>query len=115
MLSTFKRHPVLATAFAVSVLMLIAFSGSFIWRLAYWQMHAREEVQAWMTVGYVGHSWGIKPALIDEQAGLPLPEKGHPYTLQEIADQRGVPVEDIIARVNEAVAAIRSHQGIDQP
>lgn len=59
-----------------------------------------------MTVGYVGHSWGIDPRQIDLIAGLPLPD-GHPLTLSEIAARDGAPVSEVIARVEAAVAQLK--------
>ena len=115
MRSTFRRHPFLAGAFSLALLIMLVFAASFAWRLAYWQMHAEVQVQPWMTIGYVGHSWGLKPTLIDETAQLPLPVNGHPYTLQEIADQRGVPVSSVIADVEAAVAKLKAEQGNSGP
>ena len=115
MLTTFRRHPVLASAFLLATLVMLAFAGSFAVRLVYWQIHAEEDVQAWMTVGYVGHSWGIKPLLIDETAGLPPPVDGHPLTLQEIADQRGVPVSAIISEVEAALEKLQARVAEPRP
>ena len=52
---------------------------------------------------------------IDRIAGLPLPQ-GHPLTLQEIARERGVPVAEIIAGVEAAVAKLqaRNAEGTDR-
>jgi hypothetical protein len=71
--------------------------------IIYWATHENEPVQGWMTVSYVGRSWGLVPREIDRLAGLPLPQ-GHPLTLAEIASGRGVPVAEIIGEVEEAVA-----------
>jgi hypothetical protein len=64
----------------------------------------REAVRPWMTVGIVAHSWDLDPRAVDAHAGLPLPVNGRPFTVQEIADQRGVPVSEIIALVEKTVA-----------
>jgi hypothetical protein len=62
-----------------------------------------------MTVGYVGRSWGLDPRELDAVAGLPLPEeRGHPLTLAEIARNRGVPVAEVIADVEAAIATMRA-------
>ena len=34
------------------------------------------EIAPWMTVGYIGRSWGLDPVEIDTRAGLPLPVRG---------------------------------------
>ena len=111
MLLALRRHPWLTAAFVV-------FTALALWLLVETFDHARgwrgapeEEVRPWMTVGYVGRSWNLDPRAIDGVAGLPLPvEAGRPLTLQEIANQRGVPVEDIIVLVEEAIRTLREEE-----
>ena len=116
MLLALRRHPWLTAAFLV-------FAALALWLLVETLDHARgwhgapeEEVRPWMTVGYVGRSWDINPRTIDGVAGLPLPEEaGRPLTLQEIADRRGVPVEEIIVLVEEAIRTLREEERGDGP
>ena len=110
-----RRHPWLTAAFLV-------FTALALWLLAETFNHARgwhgapeEEVRPWMTVGYVGRSWDLDPRAIDGVAGLPLPEEaGRPLTLQEIADRRGVPVEEIIVLVEEAIHTLRDEERAEE-
>lgn len=111
MLLALRRHPWLTAAFFL-------FTALALWLLVETFDHARgwhgapeEEVRPWMTVGYVGRSWELDPRAIDGVAGLPLPEEaGRPLTLQEIADRRGVPVEDIVVLVEEAIRTLREEE-----
>lgn len=111
MLIALRRHPWLTAAFLV-------FTALALWLLVETLDHARgwhgapeEEVRPWMTVGYVARSWDLDPRAIDGVAGLPLPEEaGRPLTLQEIAGQRGVPVEEIIILVEEAIRTLRDEE-----
>jgi hypothetical protein len=61
-----------------------------------------------MTVGCIGRSWNLSPRAIDAVAGLPPPVEGRPFTLAEIARDRGVPVEAAIAEVEAALAELRA-------
>jgi hypothetical protein len=79
----------------------------------YWSQHKQESVRPWMTIGYIGKSWDLPPRVIDETAGLPLPVDGRPFTIQEIADQRGVPPAEIIAQVEQAIAKLKAEQKYD--
>ena len=110
MRGTVKRlwanHPRLLLAFLLASTLAMFFAGRLIVSAVYWADHRQEAVQAWMTVGYIGRSWGLNPREIDAAAGLPAPA-GHPLTLDEIARQRGVPVADVVAQVEAAVAALR--------
>ncbi|MBK6869888.1 MAG: hypothetical protein IPJ14_04310 [Kineosporiaceae bacterium] len=94
-------------AVAVTSLLAVLFAVRLVAGAVYWSHHRQEQIKPWMTVGYVGHSWGVDPRAIDEVAGLPMPS-GHPLTLQEIADQRGIPVGTVIRQVEVALTTVKS-------
>ena len=110
MFGVFRRHPVLVTVLVASLLLALFFAGRFALRAVYFAQHREEPVAGWMTVGYVGRSWGLDPREIDARAGLPLPENGRPFTLEEIARDRGVPVAEVVAEVEAALAALRAER-----
>jgi hypothetical protein len=103
-----RVRPILTSVFLLACAVTIFFAGATVYRAVYWSMHREQPVSAWMTVGYVGRSWGLDPRALDARAGLPQPEeRGHPQTLAEIARNRGVPVETVIAEVEVAIEALR--------
>ena len=116
MLLALRRHPWLTAAF-------LLFTALALWLLVEtfdharsWQGAPEEVVRPWMTVGYVGRSWDLNPRAIEGVAGLPLPEEaGRPLTLQEIADRRGVSVEEIIVLVEEAIRTLREEERRGEP
>lgn len=99
-----RGHPGALTGFVLAALVTLFFTGRFVVSAVYWHIHQREPVQAWMTIGYVAHSWGLRAPDIDAAAGLPNPEKGHPFTISEIARQRGMSEAEIIQLVSDTVA-----------
>ena len=103
----FRRHPLLVAATVLAAVLTLFFGVRFVMGAVYWAAHREEPVQAWMTAGYVGRSWGFNPRALDREAGLPPPQ-GHPLTIAEIARQRGVPVEEVIADVEEAIARLKA-------
>jgi hypothetical protein len=103
-----RARPVLTSAFLLACAVTLVFAGFTVYRAAYWATHREQPLAAWMTVGYVGRSWGLDPREIDALAGLPIPERGHPLTLAEIAEMRGVPVEGLITEVEAAIATLRA-------
>lgn len=107
-----RRHPFLVAAFALALALSLFFSARIVVRTIYWSQHREEAVAGWMTVGYVGRSWGLDPREIDARAGLPMPENGRPFTLEQIARERGVPVAQIIALVEETVATMRAEHAL---
>lgn len=111
MISLWRRRPILTTAFLLACAATLFFTGRFVVQTIYWANHQEEPIRPWMTIGYVARSWGLEPRVLDAEAGLPLPEvKGRPQPLSEIARDRGVPVEDIIADVEAAIVTLRAQQ-----
>jgi hypothetical protein len=107
MRALFRRHPWLTSALMLAVLLTLFFAGRFAVGAVYWAQHRQDPISGWMTVGYIGRSWQLDPREIDAVAGFPLPQ-GHPLTLEEIARQRGVPVAEIIAQAEAAVAKLQA-------
>jgi hypothetical protein len=104
-----RARPILTSAFLLACGLTLFFTGFTVYRAVYWANHREQPVSAWMTVGYIGRSWGLDPRQIDAVAGLPLPEvRGHPLTLAEIARDRGVPVAEVISEVEAAIVTLRS-------
>lgn len=110
MMNMFRHHPVLSGAFLLASAVALVFAVTSVLHLLAWSGRGPEPVAPWMTVGYVARSWDLDPREIDARAGLPLPQ-GHPFTLTEIALQRGVPVSEIILQVEATVAAMVAERG----
>lgn len=113
MLQLWRQRPILVSGFVLACALTLFFLGRFTVQAIYWSNpdHHNQSVQGWMTVGYVGKSWDLDPREIDALAGLPLPEqKGRPQPLAEIAEDRGVPVQQVIADVEKAIATLRAQQ-----
>ncbi|MBK6468416.1 MAG: hypothetical protein IPL38_18605 [Rhodobacter sp.] len=115
MTGVLRRHPVLTTAFALALGLTLFFAGQFIARAVYWSnpAHLEQQVQPWMTAGYIGRSWGLDPRALVAEAGLP-PRDGRPLTLDQIAEARGVPVGTVIAEVEAALLRLRAQGAADQ-
>jgi hypothetical protein len=107
-LTLWRVRPVLTTAFLLACVVTLFFAGRLTFYTIYWATHQEEPIRSWMTVGYVARSWGLEPRQLDAEAGTPIPQvKGHPQTLEEIAQDRGVPVTEVIAEIAAAVERLR--------
>ena len=107
MRTVIRRHPVLTSALALSLALTLFFAIRFVIGAVYWSQHREEPIRGWMTVGYIAKSWDLNPRDIDTAAGFPPPQ-GHPFTLEEIARQRGIPVAEVVAQAEAAVAQLRA-------
>lgn len=105
----FRRHPYLVTALVIAGTLTMLFAVRFVAGAVYWAAHHEEPIRPWMTVGYIGRSWKLSPRAIDQEAGFPPPQ-GHPLTLNDIALQRGVPVEQIIGEAQQAISRLKARE-----
>ncbi len=109
--TAWRTRPWLTSAFVLACAVTLFFAGRLVFFTAYWATHQEMPVQPWMTVGYVARSWDLDPRALDAAAGLPLPEvKGRPQPLAEIAQDRGVPVDQVIAEVEAAIARLKARE-----
>jgi hypothetical protein len=99
---------ILGGALAVSLFFTVRLVAFWI----YWAdpAHRDQAIEPWMTPGYVAHSWGVPRELAFEALGLP-PAPGGPRSLQELAADRGVAVDDLAQELQAAIEAFRDAQG----
>jgi hypothetical protein len=113
MITLWRRHPWSMTGFLLAATVTLFFLVRFAVHAIYWSdpAHRNMTPQPWMTVGFIAQSWDLDPVVIDEKAGLPLPQEGRgPLTLQEIARQRGVPVQEIITQVEAVILTLQAQE-----
>ena len=71
------------------------------------RVEREQDIAAWMTPRYIVRSWSVPPEVILNALDLPRPPPDGPMSLAQLAAQRGVPVEQIIAEAEAAIAAFR--------
>ncbi|MDO9581828.1 MAG: hypothetical protein Q7J24_01760 [Desulfomicrobium sp.] len=113
-----RRHPVLASLFVLALILTLFFAGRFVAQVVYWSDPARQEqeVEGWMTLRYIARSWGLPPRDLYDAAGLPAPVRGTPMTLEQLAEDRGIPLPALIAEVEAAIARLTAtRDGVAAP
>lgn len=75
--------------------------------LVYWQNHADEPVEGWMTIRYVANSYRVDPKIIHDALGLPRtgPDR---RPLIRIARERGQPLDALTSAIVDAIEADRA-------
>ena len=110
MIGLARRHPILVGAFVLALALSLFLTGRIVVRTVYWAQHREEPIAGWMTIGYVGRSWGVPPREIDRRAGLPPPDGGRPLTLEQIAEDQGMPLAVVVALVEVTVAELQAER-----
>lgn len=104
------RHRWLFLGFVAAALLALLFAIRAAIFLHDWPEHADEAIEGWMTPRYVALSWDLPPAVVAGALGIPQDGSGRRVTLDELAKARGVPVEDLAAALDAAIAAYRAGQ-----
>lgn len=81
----------------------------------YWQNHADEPVEGWMTIRYVAHSYRVEPKIIHDALGLPRtgPDR---RPLIKIAREQGQPLDALTSAILAAIEADRTARpGVPAP
>lgn len=100
----------LTIAFALTLTLALVFiirAGVF---FVYWQQHQDEPIEGWMTVRYIARSYRVDPKIVHDAAGLPRtgPDR---RPLVKIASEDGRPLDEMTARILEAIRADRAARG----
>ncbi len=100
------KHWLLIAAFVAAVLGSAVFATRFVAQTIYWSMHREEPIEGWMPLRYVAHSHGVEPSLLFEALDLP-PDPWDRRPIGDIAEAQGVPVAEVRAKLEAAIAAAR--------
>lgn len=108
-LATVRRHPLLTAAFGLALAVTLFFAVRVVLFTIFWSdpAHRDQPIDGWMSPGFVSHSWHVPPEVIGQALELPPPDDRH-LSLDEIAEQRGVPVASLIDSLDAAIAEFRA-------
>lgn len=107
MKSLLRPRALLRLAFYLMLVLAFAFALRLGVGLVYWNANQARPIEAWMPVGYVARSWDVPPEVLAEALGIEsgaLPRQ----SLERIASGQGIPVSEVISRLQ---AAIDAHRG----
>lgn len=99
-----RKHPVASLLLGICLAGLAWFTFSIVRDALYWSdpAHQEQDLQPWMTPGYVGKSWDLPPPVIGEIMDV---KKGQRQpTLRHVTRHLGISMEELQSRVEAAKA-----------
>lgn len=102
------RHRWLLLGFLAAAALAILFAARAAMYMQDWPEHADEDIEGWMTPRYVALSWDVPPEVIIGALSIPRDGSGRRITLDELAKERGIPVETLAADLEAAIAGFRA-------
>jgi hypothetical protein len=103
-----EHHRPAMLALALALAFVLIFGVRLVIFTLYWSdpAHRNHPIEGWMTPGYIAHSYRIDGTMLRDALALTRADfpDGRP-TLAQIAEARGVALDDIIAEVEAALIA----------
>lgn len=108
----FAVAPVASTVFAVALIATVFFGArTVMFQYARPWIHGQDQpVAAWMTPRFIARSKDVPLDVIVETLAIERVYDGRPPTLEKIAEERGIPVQELIDAVEAEVRAFREGQ-----
>lgn len=108
-----RQRPVLSVVFLASLLAMLVFGGRMGLQAIYFAdpTHRDQVIEPWMTPRYVAMSYRVPRKVMVEALDLE-PGAGPPRSIAQIARDRDLPVDRLIAEITSAIDAhrTRSHE-----
>ncbi|MBO6725362.1 MAG: hypothetical protein JJ911_06835 [Rhizobiaceae bacterium] len=101
-----QNNRLLLIAFTVAVALTLFFAIRTAAFFIYWSNHQNVEIEGWMTIGYVAHSYRVPPPELQKAMGYD-PRQPERRPLGRIARDTGEPLPRLIARVEAAIETAR--------
>ena len=101
-----RHHPKMSFGFALALAAVLFFATGFVRHAIYWSdpAHQQQPLEGWMTPRYIANSWGVDGRELAQHLGI-SENVGERPTLQDIANQRGMPIEAILSIAQDYLAA----------
>ena len=110
-LNTRRFRWLLAAGFGAALVLTVFFGVRLTVQAIYWADPAHHDlpIQSWMPLGYVGRTWDVPRDAMIEIAGVPANDSSR-RSLETIARDEGVPLPELIARIQIGIQAYREAQ-----
>lgn len=112
-----RAAPVAVTLLAMASVVALFFSVRLTAFWIYWQdpAHRDQDIAAWMTPGYIAHSWRVPRELVIDALDAPKTGQARPLNLEDLSLLLGIPVDQLIARAEAAIGEFRAGESPTQP
>jgi hypothetical protein len=103
-----RLHRILRTGFVLAFALTLVFAIRLTLSAVHWSDPDSRDapIEGWMPLGYVARSWEIPRDVLAESLNLD-PGTQPRRNLEQIAEDRGVPLETLVEVLRQAIAAHR--------
>ena len=109
MLEIWHHHKILATAFAVMVVITLALGFRLVFFSVYWATHRDLPVEAWMPLGYIAKSHGVPVDRLKQVTGGNVGERDR-RPVSEVANESGISEQELIERLEKEIATYKQER-----
>ncbi|MCB1420865.1 MAG: hypothetical protein KDJ69_00015 [Nitratireductor sp.] len=109
MLEIWRHHKILATAFAVMVIITLALGLRLAFFSIYWATHRDLPIEAWMPVGYIARSHGIPVDRLKQVTSGTVGDRDR-RSVEEVAGDMGISTRQLIERLESEIATYKQER-----
>jgi hypothetical protein len=110
-LAVWRKHPWIFSGFLAALIATVFFTTRLVVFTIYWSdpAHRDQTAQGWMTPGYVANSWDIPRSDLEAALEDMFVIAGR-KTLEQIAHDNNISLEELKTQIEVAIAAHRATQ-----
>ncbi len=103
-----REHRILFLTFLAAIALALLFAIRAAMFAIHWHgTPPNPPLAGWMTPRFVSHSWHVPPEVVGNALGLDQ-EQPRRVTLDDLATERGLPVEELIGDLQTAIDSFRA-------
>jgi hypothetical protein len=108
-------HKALLAGFVLALAVMLFFGVRSVMFWLYWSdpAHHEEPIAIWMTPGYVAQSWDVPIPVIRD--ALDMPPETRRMTIRALAEELGLPPEEVMRQIEDAIAMHRATEPARRP
>ncbi|MGL3607182.1 hypothetical protein ACSV9I_11760 [Rhizobium sp. G187] len=108
-----RQNRLLVSGFVLVLGLVLFFAIRTALFVSYWNdpAHRNQPVEAWMTLGYVAHSWHVPVERLARDLDVAPPPRNAPRpSLERLAKERGQTFSDFRTELEAAIARLRAEK-----
>lgn len=105
-------HRLLRVGFFLALGLTVLFGIKTTVSALYWRnpTHADQTPERWMPLGFVARSWNVPRDVLLPAIGVDPARPGR-LSIEQLAEERGIPVEALIAQITAMIETYRGQPG----
>lgn len=109
----YRAAPIATVVLAISLVLALGFTTKLVVDVFDGPNRKAEQIEEWMTPRFISRNWKVPPEVMREIIGIEK-QDSRPENLRQIADIRGITVEQLIEELERDIEAFKEARKQDR-